>query len=220
VPPVPETVPVPVLVPAPAAVPQSAPVPAAPAAVGSDKSADAAAPRNLAAGAIGVELSRDGANLKLSFPFKTAVPTAVFHRADTLWIVFDSTASLDLSALDNEPTRTIRSYNLTRTDDADIVRLKLDRPHLATIAADAAMWTLQIADSVLEPPHALEITRNMVSPNRSSVSIGFDEPQHLHRLTDPEVGDTLFVITGFAPARGFIRRISSNSTRSPRPKVS
>jgi tetratricopeptide (TPR) repeat protein len=204
VPPVAETVP------APAAAPQSAPAPAAQVAAGSDKSADtpaprpAAAPRNLAPGAIGVELSRDGANLKLSFPFKTAVPTAVFHRADTLWIVFDSTASLDLSALDNEPTRTIRSYNLIRTDDADIVRLKLDRPHLATVAADGAMWTLAIADSVLEPPHALEITRNMLSPNRSSVSIGFDEPQHLHRLTDPEAGDTLFVITGFAPARGFI----------------
>ena len=186
-------------------------MPAAPpaAAAAADKSADApaprtAAPRNLAPGAIGVELSRDGANLKRSFPFKTAVPTAVFHRADVLWLVFDSTANLDLSALDNEPSRTIRGYTLTRADDADIVRLKLDRPHLASVAADGAMWTLQIADSVLEPPHALEITRNMMSPNRSSVSIGFDEPQHLHRLADPEVGDKLLVATGYAPARGFI----------------
>jgi tetratricopeptide (TPR) repeat protein len=166
--------------------------------------ARAAAPRNIAAGAIGVELSRDGPNLKLSFPFKIAVPTAVFRRADTLWVVFDSKLALDLTALDNETTRTIRGYNFTRTDDADIVRLKLDRPRLATICADGAMWTLEIGDSVLEPPHALEITRNMVGPSRSSVTIGFDEPQHLHRLTDPDIGDKLLVITGFAPERGFI----------------
>ena len=162
------------------------------------------APRNIAPGAIGVELGRDGANLKVSFPFKTAVPLAVFHRADMLWVVFDSKTDMDLSALDNEPTRTIRGYTFTHTDDADIVRLKLDRPHLSSVSADGAVWTLEIGDSVLEPPHALEVTRNIIVPNRSSASIGFDEPQHLHRLTDPEVGDKLLVVTGFAPERGFI----------------
>ena len=162
------------------------------------------APRNIAPGAIGVELGRDGANLKVSFPFKTAVPLAVFHRADMLWVVFDSKTDMDLSALDNEPTRTIRSYTFTHTDNADIVRLKLDRPHLSSVSADGAVWTLEIGDSVLEPPHALEVTRNIIVPNRSNASIGFDEPQHMHRLTDPELGDKLLVVTGFAPERGFI----------------
>ena len=162
------------------------------------------APRNIAPGAIGVELGRDGANLKVSFPFKTAVPLAVFHRADMLWVVFDSKTNMDLSALDNEPTRTIRSYTFTHTEDADIVRLKLDRPHLSSVSADGAVWTLEIGDSVLEPPHALEITRNIIVPNRSNASISFEEPQHVHRLTDPELGDKLLVVTGFAPERGFI----------------
>jgi tetratricopeptide (TPR) repeat protein len=162
------------------------------------------APRNIAPGAIGVELGRDGANLKVSFPFKTTVPAAVFHRADMLWVVFDSKTNMDLSALDNEPTRTIRSYTVTHTDDADIVRLKLDRPHLSSVSADGAVWTLEIGDSVLEPPHALEVTRNILISNRSNASIAFDEPQHVHRLTDPELGDKLLVVTGFAPERGFI----------------
>jgi tetratricopeptide (TPR) repeat protein len=164
----------------------------------------AAPPRNVAPGALAVDLTRDGANLKLSFPFKANVPTAVFHRADTLWVVFDSNVNMDLTALDNEPTRTIRSYNFSQSDDVDIVRLKLDRPRLASITTDGAVWTLEIGDSVVEPPHALEVTRNILGPNRSSVSIGFDEPQHVHRLTDPEVGDKLVVVTGFTPERGFI----------------
>jgi tetratricopeptide (TPR) repeat protein len=57
---------------------------------------------------------------------------------------------------------------------------------------------------VVEPPHALEITRNILGTNRSTVSIGFEEPQHVHRLTDPDLGDKLLVVTGFAPERGFI----------------
>jgi tetratricopeptide (TPR) repeat protein len=206
----PSAAPAPVVAPQPpGAEPATVPVAAAAA---SDKAAEAenlhrpaGSPRNTAPGALGVELSRDGGNLRLSFPFKTTVPAAVFHRADTLWVVFDSKTAMDLSALDNEPTRTIRGYNFSRSDDdADIVQIKLDRPHLASIIADGPVWTLDIGDSVLEPPHALEVTRNILGPNRASVSIGFDEPQHVHRITDPEAGDKLLVVTGYGPERGFI----------------
>jgi tetratricopeptide (TPR) repeat protein len=175
-----------------------------------EKPAEAAPPRaaapsrNIAPGALAVELTRDGNNLKLSFPFKSAVPSAVFHRADTLWLVFDSNVNMDLSALDNEPSRTIRGYSLNRDYDSDVVRLKLDRPHLASITTEGAVWTIEIGDSVLEPPRALEVNRNILGPNRSNVSIGFDEPQHVHRFTDPDIGDKLVVVTGFLPERGFI----------------
>ena len=49
-----------------------------------------------------------------------------------------------------------------------------------------------------------DITRNLIGPNRASVTIIFDEPHQLHRIRDPEAGDDLLVVTGFAPARGFI----------------
>jgi hypothetical protein len=153
---------------------------------------------------VAAELVHQGANLKLSFPFKILAAAAVFHRADMLWIVFDSKLAIDLSALDGESSRTIRGYQFTQSDGADIVRLQLDRPHLSGVHSDGAMWTVEIGDSVLEPSHALDITRNLIGANRSSVTIPFDGPQALHRLADPEAGDTLFVVTGFAPARGFI----------------
>jgi tetratricopeptide (TPR) repeat protein len=187
-PPVAASVPAPVPAPMPAPVASSAPAPA----------------RTVAPGAIGVELGRDGANLKLSFPFKSAVPVAVFHRADTLWVVFDSTANLDLTALDNEPTRTIRGYTFSHNDDADVIRLRLDRPHLASITADGTVWSLEIGDSVLEPPHPLEATRNIIGANRASISVAFDEPRHVHRFSDPDIGDKLLVVTAFGPERGFI----------------
>ena len=150
------------------------------------------------------ELSEDGATMKLTFAFPAPVGIAVFHRADTLWIVFDSKTEIDLKGLDGEPSRTIRSYEFSHSGDADVVRLKLDRPHLSSVAAEGSVWTVNIGDAVLEPTRALEITRNMVGPNRSNVSIAFDAVQQVHRISDPDVGDKLYVVTALAPARGLI----------------
>jgi tetratricopeptide (TPR) repeat protein len=188
----------------PAAAPASA---AAPDKTGEAAPASPAAPgAGDAAGKIAAELSQQqpGGDLKLSFAFKMPVGAAVFHRADTLWIVFDSKAAIDLSALDGEPSRTVRSYEFSQSGDVDIVRLKLDRPRLSSVAADGAAWTLDIGDTVLSPTHALDITRNVIGPNRSSVSITFDNAQRVHQIADPDVGDKLFVVTALAPARGLI----------------
>jgi len=183
-----------------AAAPAPSPPPAAAAA------AVPAAPKRAAdaSGKVAVELSRQGATLKLSFPFTTATAAAVFNRADTLWIVFDSKADIDLGALDGESSRTVRGAQFTRSGDADVIRLKLDHPHLSAAAVDGTAWTVQIGEGAIDNKRALDITRNLIGPNRSSVTIPFDAPHRLHRIADPEAGDDLVVVTAFAPARGFV----------------
>ena len=153
---------------------------------------------------VAVEVSHAGANLKLSFPFATPTAAAVFHRADTLWIVFDSKSAIDLTALDGEPSRTVRGAEFVREGGAGVVRLRLDHPHLSSVVTEGQGWTVTIGDNVADPTRALDITRNLIGPNRASVTIIFDEPHQLHRIRDPEAGDDLLVVTGFAPARGFI----------------
>jgi hypothetical protein len=155
-------------------------------------------------GKVAVELARQGANLKLSFPFTAPTAAAVFNRADTLWIVFDSNADIDLGALDGEASRTIRGAEFSHAPDAGIVRIKLDRPHLSTVDIDGPTWTVQIGDSAIDSTRALTITRNLIGPNRSSLTIPFDSPHLVHRLDDPDAGDTLVVVTAFPPARGFV----------------
>ena len=150
------------------------------------------------------EMSRQGANLKLTFPFLTPTATAVFHRADTLWVVFDSSSTIDLAALVGEASGTIRGAEFSHDGDAAIVRLRLDHPHLSSIVPEGKGWSLIIGDTVADPTRALDITRNLIGPTRASVTIVFDQPHRLHRLRDPEVGDDLLVVTGFGPARGFI----------------
>jgi tetratricopeptide (TPR) repeat protein len=196
----------------PAAAAAPAPKPAAaapPAAAGNPANAAAAPvaapPRSVEAnGKVPVELARQGTNLKISFDFLAPTAAAMFQRADTLWIVFDTKADIDLGALRDEASRTLRSAELTRAPDADIVRIKLDRPRLAGVAADGPAWSVEIGDTVADPTHAVDLSRNLVGPNRASVSIALDGGHALHRITDPEAGDQLIVVTAFAPARGLI----------------
>jgi tetratricopeptide (TPR) repeat protein len=189
----------------PAAPPPVAAAPPPLAAVPAGGAAPPGAQREREAGdKVAVELARQGANLTLSFSFLAPTAAAVFQRADSLWIVFDSKAAIDLSALDGEASRTIRGAVFTHAPDADIVRIRLDRPHLAGVISEGPVWTVIVGDSVPDPTHALEIDRNMIGPNRSSVTIPFQEPHQLHRIDDADVGDQLFVVTAFAPARGFI----------------
>jgi hypothetical protein len=181
-----------------AAAPAPASQPAGPAA------AAAASPSIDETGKVPVELARQGTNLKISFDFLTPTAAAVFQRADTLWIVFDAKADIDLEVLRDEASHTIHSAELTRAPDADIVRIKLDRPRLASVAADGPAWSVELGDTVQDPTHAVDLSRNMIGPNRASVSIALDGAHALHRITDPEAGDQLIVVTAFAPARGLV----------------
>ncbi len=191
------------VVPTPAPTPVAAPAPVA-ASVVPAPAKDASPPVAQNSAKVAVELVRQGANLKLSFPFLKATAAAVFRRTDTLWLVFDSNIDMDLSALEDEPSRTIRGAALTRTADADIVRIKLDHPHLSTVDSDGSVWTVQVGDSAINSTRALDISRNLTGPNRANVTIPFDEPHLVHHIDDPDAGDSLIVVTGYAPARGFV----------------
>jgi Tfp pilus assembly protein PilF len=191
-----------------AAPPASAPPSSQPASASPKAAAVSAAVPALSAareeGKVAVGMVRQGDNLKLSFPFLNTTAAAIFHRADTLWIVFDTNADIDLSALDSDSSHTIRGATLTHTADADIVRIKLDRPHLSSVGIEGPVWTVQIGDSAIDPTGALDIIHESAGMNRLSAVIPFDAPHLVHHVEDPEARDKLIIVTGYAPARGFV----------------
>ena len=141
----------------------------------------------------------------MQFPFVMPTPGAVFQRADTLWLVFDTPSKLDVAMLGSDPSRNIRSATATRVGDAQVVRLKLERPRLASLAVDGAAWAVTLSDSISEPSKPLGVSRNTASGGRTSAAVPFDDPRQMHWIKDPDIGDTLLVVTGLAPARGFIK---------------
>ncbi|HML13569.1 MAG TPA: tetratricopeptide repeat protein [Xanthobacteraceae bacterium] len=152
-----------------------------------------------------VEVVRVGEGLRLTFPFAGATPAAVFRRADAVWLVFDAGAPIDVSKLVTQQIGAVRSATVTRTEGGQVVRIKVDRPRLTSLEADGPTWVVSIGDLVLEPTRPLSIARTAPAPQRTSAVIPFDTPQQLHRLADPEVGDTLLVVTALGPPRGFLR---------------
>ena len=56
-----------------------------------------------------------------------------------------------------------------------------------------------------KPPLPLSVVRNITDPALANVSVPLANPG-LHRLVDPDAGDTLLVVTAPPPTRGFIKR--------------
>lgn len=155
--------------------------------------------------AVVVELMRKGDNLRLTFPFAAATPAAIFRRADSLWLVFDTNADLDLNALLGDASKTIRSATLTSSRDVQIVRVALERPVLVSATLEANAWSVTLGDAIGEPTKPLGIARNMAAQSRASITVPFDDPKALRRISDPEVGDNLMIVTALGPARGFLK---------------
>ncbi len=185
---------------APAAIdaPKTSPQPAASA------ESERPAPNPKATVVAGVHQS--GNDLRIEFPFAVPTPASVFYRADALWLVFDSAAQIDLTALRSDNENGVREAVFERAEDgAAIVRIKLTRPRMASVETDGPGWIVDIADVATVPTRPLVIARSVAAKNRATIAIPFDGPRAIHKIRDPEVGDRLMVITALAPARGFLK---------------
>ena len=65
---------------------------------------------------------------------------------------------------------------------------------------------MTFADKVQAPPQPLSVARNIADPALANVAVTLSNPGLLHRLVDPDAGDTLLVVTAPPPVRGFIKR--------------
>ncbi len=135
----------------------------------------------------------------LQFPFSAPTPAAAFVRADTLWLVFDTQAPIDLPSAKNDA---IREISVIRGDERQLVRIKLERPRLVSLTAEENNWAVNIGDTVTAPSQPVAVMRNVVNELRASANVPFDDGRQLHRIQDPDIGDTLLVVTALGPPRG------------------
>ncbi|MEA2981217.1 MAG: hypothetical protein QOF09_3040, partial [Alphaproteobacteria bacterium] len=129
----------------------------------------------------------------------------VFQRADTLWLVFDTKAALDVAVLGNDQSKTIRSATVAREDDAQVVRLKLERPRLTSVEPQDSGWLITIGEAMAGATKPLVVARNVIGPGRASITIPFDDPRKAHWLSDADTGDRLLIVTGLGPTRGLLK---------------
>lgn len=166
-----------------------------------------AAADNRAAGA--VDAFRDSDGLRVTFDFAQPTPAALFRRGDNVWMLFDSTKPLDVGAIRSKGGAIIGDVTVLPLDKGQAVRIRLNQPQMHSLSSDdGKKWTLAFADKVLNAPQPLSLMRNVNDPALANVAVTLANPGPglLHRLTDPDAGDTLMVVTALPPIRGFIKR--------------
>jgi len=157
-----------------------------------------------------VETRRDSEGLRLMFSFGTPTPAASFRRGDSVWLVFDSTKSLDVEQIRVNAGALISDVSRLSLETGQAIRIRLNRPQMQSLISDeresGASWTLTFADKMLAPPQPLNVIRNIADPAHANVAVPLSNPGRLHRLVDPDAGDTLLVVTAPPPMRGCVKR--------------
>ena len=161
-----------------------------------------------------VQIQHNSDGLRLNFAFDAATPAALFRRADAVWLLFDSTQGVDLDAIRRDAKSVVGEVSRIALPDGQAIRMRLIRPQLVALAdtdgvtpsTGGRRWTLTFADTLKTASEPLEARRNVADPRRATITIPLEGAGKLHRLTDPDAGDTLLVVTAKPPARGFIKR--------------
>lgn len=192
------------------------PVPVAPPVVKADAPAAAAAPlpkevppvqaSAAAPPALVPEIKHTSDAFRLIFSFASPTPAAVFRRSDSIWLVFDTDKAIDTDAIRRDGSFAIASVMSIDLAKGRAIRIKLNRPQLATLSGNALAWTLVLADKAQSTQQPLTAVRNMAEPGHGSVSVTFAKPGQIHRFSDPDAGDSLMVVTAGAPVQGFLKR--------------
>lgn len=158
----------------------------------------------------GVDARRDSDGLRVTFPIQVATAAAAFRRGDTVWLVFDTPKPIDVEAIRTKGGAMIGEVGRIPLDKGQAVRIRLTRPLVYSLASEEVgketNWLLTLADKIQSTPLPLMMSRNITDPALANIAIPFANPGQLHKLTDPDAGDMLYVVTGQRPVRGFIKR--------------
>ena len=154
---------------------------------------------------VSAEARRIGNTVRVVFPFVEPVSSAVFRRHDSIWLIFDTDATIDTRGMVSALAETADVIEASQQDGYQILRLDLNDPVLATVGVDGNAWSLVIGDMILEPSVPLKLERNVRGDGGSVLRVLYKDPQHIRQIEDPFVGDKISIVTGFGPPRGLLK---------------
>ena len=153
------------------------------------------------------EVTTIGSTVRVAFPFVVKTAAAVFRRGNTLWLFFDTSATVeqppDMTALKSVSD----SFDVVPANGTQVIRMNLSEERLATLASEGQSWVLSLGDLLLSAEQPLKFTRVQNESGAFSIEANLENPAAVHELRDPEVGDVLSVVTAFPPSRALVRSL-------------
>ncbi|WP_257099116.1 tetratricopeptide repeat protein [Pseudovibrio flavus] len=154
---------------------------------------------------VSVETRDVGAFVQVTFPFAGDVPTAFYRRDNIYTLVFESQKALDVRGMVAAVTRYAEDVKTQSHDDHQIVTMELKRAALASVEFLDQGWQLTLGETIAAPTKAVAVKRHIQGDGTPLLRIPFGDPSALHKIDDPYVGDTVFVVTALPPVRGAIK---------------
>jgi tetratricopeptide (TPR) repeat protein len=154
---------------------------------------------------VSAEARRIGKTVRVVFPFVEPVSSAVFRRNNSIWLVFDTDATIDIRGMVSALSDTASNIDVEQRDGYQILRMDMNDPVLATVGLDGNAWSLVIGDMILEPSIPLKMERNVRGDGGSVLRVLYKNPQNIREIDDPFVGDKISIVTGFGPPRGLLK---------------
>jgi hypothetical protein len=141
---------------------------------------------------------------RITFPFITATPAALFRRGDAVFALFETERALDIRLLALRKPDAIRSIELTHVPGGRLLRLKLADKRHAAITALGTSWVLTISEREPQIVAPTPVER-LAASQGPAVLIPLAEPSRAFRITDPVSDEKLVVVTTRARTDGLGR---------------
>lgn len=157
-------------------------------------------------GAVRATVTQVRNGLRLYFPFQEAVASAVFRRGDRVWIAFDTQREIDVSELAADVTRSFSDVTIVKTAEGQLLRVKLKGGWLTSAESDGKNWAVHFGDAVVASTRPLAVQRTAEDAGAAlAVPIEDAAKGKVHRVSDPDIGDEIVVVTALTPVRGILR---------------
>ncbi|KAB7739092.1 hypothetical protein F2P47_13875 [Parvibaculum sedimenti] len=171
------------------------PEPEVPIAAAAPDAAGQMAPLKVSASAV------DG-RTDIIFPWTVPAGAAVFVRAGTLWVVFDRTAPLDLSALLRNASKQVGQPRSVEIENGVALAFPLGRSHVLVSAAESGTeWRVSVGETLAGTGRSINVERSWRDTGEGVVGFDMKDARRIVQIHDPVVGDVLEVATARAPVQ-------------------
>ena len=143
---------------------------------------------------VSVEMERNGVEAIIRFNWRDRVAAAVFDRADTLWIVFDRQARLDLSQVRNEAKESFERVQQIPVPGASVVRILIKKKQRLTVRREGTIWAIDIGPAWTKKLNAITPRTVRIGQGGARLRLAARGAGRVISIRDPIVGDLVHVV--------------------------
>ena len=140
----------------------------------------------------------------LVFEWPEVVTMATFRRNKYVWIVFGQRTVIQTAALLNQSRTLIERLDQVPSGRATVLRVqtKNDGINVSNIQLDGSNWMIEFAQSPMRPIEQIALGVSQTESQGAQLLMPLEEPGQLLTFTDPDVGDSIQVVTVAQPGLG------------------